>query len=107
MTGTSKTGRRLCLAAATAAVTVLATIGSPAGAAPAEGQILGTGGVTAIPGSYIVVLQDAKVSRAQVQDTATQMVREYGGKIDRTYTAALRGFAVTMPEAAAKRLAAN
>jgi subtilisin family serine protease len=107
MTGTSRTGRRLCLAAATAAVTALATIGSPATAAPAEGQILNTGGVTAIPGSYIVVLQDAKVSRAQVQDTAAQMVREYGGKVERTYTAALRGFAVTMPEAAAKRLAAN
>ncbi|HZM80463.1 MAG TPA: PKD domain-containing protein [Candidatus Limnocylindrales bacterium] len=107
MTGSSTTRRRLCLAAATAAVTALATIGSPAGAAPAEGQILHAGGVTAIPSSYIVVLQDTSVSRAQVPDAAAQLVKQFGGKVDRTYTAALRGFAATMPEAAAKRLATH
>ncbi|HEX6683410.1 MAG TPA: PKD domain-containing protein [Candidatus Limnocylindrales bacterium] len=107
MTGTSTTRRRLGLAAATATVTALATLGSPAGAAPAEGQILNAGGISAIQGSFIVVLQDTAVTGTQVAGTAAQLARQYGGLISHTYTAALRGFAVTMPEAAAKRLAAH
>ena len=107
MTGTSATRRGLILAVATAAATAVATIGAPGNAFGAEGEILHAGGVTAIASSYIVVLQDTAVDRAQVAGTAAQMVRQYGGQINHTYTAALRGFAVTMPEAAAKRLAAH
>jgi subtilisin family serine protease len=85
----------------------LASWGSAAGAAQPEGQILSAGGATAITGSYIVVLQDASVSSDRVADTSAQLARQYGGQIQHTYRSALRGFAVSMPEAAARKLAAH
>src|SRR5687767_13661594 len=57
-----------------------------------------------VPDRYIVVL------RPEVQDVvavARSLVATHGGSYDRVYTHALKGFAVTMPEAVARALAAS
>lgn len=57
-----------------------------------------------VPDRYIVVL------RPDVQDVvavARNIVATHGGSYDRVYTHALKGFAVSMPEAVARAVAAN
>ena len=66
---------------------------APAGAV--EGQVLGAGAVTAIEGSYVVVLKPG----AEVEDVP--------GTVTRTYRSALRGFSARMTERQARRLAAD
>ena len=100
-------GRRIrTLGLAMAAAAALATAASLPGAAlgAPEGAIVDAGGPNAVPGSYIVVFKD---SAAPVGVTAQAMAAEHGAKVEHTYTAAVRGFAGTMSEQAAKRLAAN
>jgi subtilisin family serine protease len=90
------------LAATAAAVTAGAmAAGSPAAAAPAEGQILSSGDV--IAGSYIVALKSGTMTTS----SATSLAGKYGGSVKATYTNTLRGFAASMSEAQAKRLAAD
>ncbi len=76
-------------------VAALATAGlgatvSPADAAPPEGGPRAT---------YVVT-----VDRSALPAQAAERARGLGGRIDHVYTAALTGFAVTLPEAAAERL---
>ncbi|HWM06763.1 MAG TPA: S8 family peptidase, partial [Actinophytocola sp.] len=96
-----RTLRRLAgLGFAAAAAVGLAVISTaPAGAA--EGKILGADSATAIDGSYVVVFKDG--AQASVADTAAR----YGADVDQTYRAALKGFAGSMSEQAAKQLAAD
>ncbi|WP_020673126.1 S8 family peptidase [Amycolatopsis nigrescens] len=68
--------------------------------APAEGQIITAGAQEAVAGSYIVGLKGSSAG-------AGDLVARYGGQITQTYTAALQGFAVSMNEQQAKRLAAD
>jgi subtilisin family serine protease len=84
-----------------------AAFGTPAAAAPAQGQILQAGGVTAVAGSYVVVFKDASVAQAKVAGNAQSLAKRHGGTVARTYQYALRGFEVRLSEAAAKRLAAD
>lgn len=79
------------------AMLALGSTGSPA-AAPL-GDILETSGAQAIAGSYIVVMK-GDAGKAD-------LARFYGGTIERVFGKALNGFEVTMPEAAARRLAAD
>jgi subtilisin family serine protease len=77
-------------------VAALATAGlgataSPAAAAPADGGPRAT---------YVVT-----VDRTALPAQAAERARGLGGRIDHVYTAALTGYAVTLPEAAATRLA--
>ena len=88
------------LAALAAAVAFAAV---PAFAAPTEGEILNAGGKTAIANSYIVVLKPA-ASRA-VAATARALAGRHQGSVKYTYETALKGFATTMSEANAKKLA--
>ncbi|WP_157631266.1 S8 family serine peptidase [Catelliglobosispora koreensis] len=97
--------RMLGLGIVSASVLALAMVGAPAQAA--EGTILHAGGATAVADSYIVVFKDATVSKADVGGVAQRLVRKHGGSITHTYSTALRGFAVNLPEAAAKQLAAD
>jgi len=85
--------------AATAAVGL--ALAGTATASAAEGKILGADSATAIDGSYIVVFKDG------VAATAASTAERYGATVEQTYTAALDGFAGSMSEAAAKRLAAD
>ncbi|MBM7491710.1 subtilisin family serine protease [Micromonospora luteifusca] len=89
-----------------AMATVLA-VGTPALAAEPAGAVRAAGGATAVPDSYIVVLKDSAVARDRVGDTAKRLSGRHGGKVARTYSAALRGFEVTVSAAAAARIAAD
>ncbi|WP_117210672.1 S8 family peptidase [Allorhizocola rhizosphaerae] len=91
------------LAAFTAGLMV-ATYSSAAPASAANyGEILDSGGATAIADSYIVVLKDA----ADVRSVAQSIASEHGAKVGHVYTAALRGFSLTVSAAEAKRIAAR
>jgi subtilisin family serine protease len=57
-----------------------------------------------VPGEYIVVFQPAVADPAAL---AAQLVRANGGTLRYTYTSALKGFAATLPAAAAAALARN
>lgn len=97
--------RRMQVLTATAVVTTLTTFGTAHAQtapepAPAEGTVYGLGAKGAVPGSFIVTLDD-KVNKPA-------LAKEYGGKLQRTYTAALDGFSVSgLSSAEAKRLAAD
>ncbi|SFP34622.1 Serine protease, subtilisin family [Geodermatophilus dictyosporus] len=86
--------RRTLVAGAVAALatTGLGVTAGPAAAAPADGP----------RATYVVT-----VDRATLPEQAAERARGLGGSIDHVYTAALRGYAVTLPETAASRLAAQ
>ncbi|PRY50490.1 subtilisin family serine protease [Geodermatophilus tzadiensis] len=86
--------RRTLVAGAVAALasTGLGVTAGPAAAAPADGP----------RATYVVT-----VDRATLPQQAAERARGLGGSIDHVYTAALRGYAVTLSEAAASRLAAQ
>ncbi|WP_016700616.1 S8 family peptidase [Actinoalloteichus spitiensis] len=95
------------------AVAVLGAV-SLAGALPAtalaaevpRGDVLGTESPDAVPGRYIVVLDDA-VSAQDVVGTAGDLAAKFGGSVEMTYRTALRGFAVSLDDAEASLLAAE
>ncbi|MFF8392646.1 S8 family peptidase [Streptomyces sp. NPDC016172] len=97
--------RRMQVLTATAVVTTLTTFGTAHAQtapepAPAEGTVYGLGAKGAVPGSFIVTLDD-KVNKPA-------LAKEYGGKLQRTYTSALDGFSVSgLSSAEAKHLAAD
>lgn len=95
------------LAAALGLIAVAALAGASLGAAPAqaEGTILGIGEADVIDGNYLVKLRD--VARSSVDSVAGTLADEYDGTVTHTYPATLRGFAVTMTEQQARRLAAD
>ncbi len=88
--------------------TVLAmTTAGPAAAAP-DGQILNAASPTAVKDSYIVVLADTPNLRERgVPAIARQLASRNGGAIKYVYQSALKGFAVTMTDSRARRLAAD
>ncbi|MCX2968266.1 MULTISPECIES: S8 family peptidase [Streptomyces] len=97
---------------AVGAVVVAVLAGTVGGAAAGEPEPLGTvrgadrGPVVA--GEYIVVMDERRTTgAAQVRDRARQLTRAHGGAVERTYTSALRGFAVRATERQARRLAAD
>jgi serine protease len=59
----------------------------------------------AIPGQYIVVLDEQRVTRADARTLADALVRQHGGVILRRYDNALRGFSVAMSATAAAAIA--
>ncbi|MGH3881625.1 MAG: S8 family peptidase [Actinophytocola sp.] len=100
--------KRRILGATIATATAVLTMGFGATAAQAaEGQVLYAGSADAIKDSYVVVFKDSMMSARGVADQVADKAAEYGGKVDHTYTAALRGFAGTMSEQAARKLAAD
>jgi subtilisin family serine protease len=102
-----KSLRRIAgLGVAAAAAVGLAVIGA-APASAAEGQVLYAGSADAIKGSYVVVFKDSTMSAQSVGDQVASKAAQYGSKVDFTYKSALRGFAGTMSEQAARRLAAD
>ncbi|XVS67914.1 S8 family peptidase [Actinosynnema sp. CA-299493] len=71
----------------------------PAGAAEGDIELAAAG--TAVPGHYLVVLEDA--AGAQAAD----LTAKHGGTVTATWRHALRGFAVSASEREARRLAAD
>ncbi|WP_036375774.1 S8 family peptidase [Micromonospora sp. ATCC 39149] len=97
----------------TAAAMAAATVGAPASAAPATGDILYAGSPTAVKDSYIVVLKDSTVGgragtqASAVANAASTLAGRYGATVGHVYGEALNGFEVRLSERAAKRLAAD
>jgi subtilisin family serine protease len=58
----------------------------------------------AVPGRYIVVLDEKALASAQVSRLSQQLATLHGASVDRVYAHALHGFAATMPEATALAL---
>ncbi|MDG4764134.1 S8 family peptidase [Solwaraspora sp. WMMD406] len=98
----SRAARHGAIATAAAAMLISATA-APAFAA--TGEILGADSPDAIAGSYIVVFSDDATASSQAR--TTDLAARYGAKVRHVYSHALTGFAATMSESAARRLAAR
>jgi subtilisin family serine protease len=101
--------KRLGFAALTSLATA-ALVGGlttlPAQAAPAEGRVLAADSPTAIKDSYLVTLKKSaglKASSAAGKD----LVKEYGGSVDKTFGKALNGYSATLSATEARQLAAD
>ncbi|MET0494550.1 MAG: S8 family peptidase [Actinoplanes sp.] len=89
---------------AAALVATVAVPGAAQAAAPAEKAVLAAPGAEVVPGSYVVVLkQDKSAVAGQVRTLAGK----HGAQVQQTYSHALRGFAATMGEREARRMAAD
>nr|CEL15203.1 Alkaline serine exoprotease A precursor [Kibdelosporangium sp. MJ126-NF4] len=77
-----------------------ATVGLAAPASAAQGQILGLDADGVVRDSFVIVLKNA-------QQTPTSLGQKYGAKVTHTYKSALNGFAATMTETQARKLAAD
>src|SRR5262249_28159549 len=77
-------------------------------ATAAAGDIRGTDSGAAIPDQYLVVLKDTATMRANgMAASARSLVDTYRGRLGHVYDQVLNGFATTMTEADARRLAAD
>lgn len=106
----SKARLAVSVSAATAAALLGTFAAAPAQAAPApapaEGVVLAAGSADAVPGSYIVTLkQGAGFTAASAKGRG--LIAGYGGKVDKTFGAALNGYTAQLDAAAARRLAAD
>ena|SRR5215207_9503312 len=99
-------GRRL-VAIGMGAAAAVAFATATALPAAADGVVVDAGGPTAIPRSYIVVLDRDVTAAANVGALAGTLAARHDATIEHTYTSALHGFAATMSEKAARRLAAD
>src|SRR5689334_14087565 len=95
------------------AVLMTTLIGAtPAVAVPPEGDIVGAGAPDAVKDHYIVTLKTpavgaAAVSAAAVAQTADTLADRFDGSVRHVYAAAMKGFAVELPEREARLLAAH
>ena len=87
----------------TAMAAVVAMAAAPVSAA--EGVILGASGPGAIKDRYLVVFKES--ATRGVDALAGELAAKYQAKVSHTYRHALRGFAGTLSEQAARRLAAD
>ncbi|RLL66868.1 S8 family peptidase [Streptomyces sp. Z26] len=105
MSAPRRSRTRLLAAAITGAVTLTAGLtvsAAPAGAAPAEGTVLGAHAAGAVDGSYVVLLHDT-FAKPEKRDLAA----EYGGALNRDF-ASIDGFSTRgLSAAEARRLAAD
>lgn len=62
----------------------------------------------AVPGRYIVVLNDAaSISRDRLPDAANRLSDEYNGRIDRLFNGAVKGFSAKISKADAEKLSSD
>ncbi|KOX27956.1 peptidase S8/S53 subtilisin kexin sedolisin [Saccharothrix sp. NRRL B-16348] len=104
--GDARTTRRLAVLGL-AAVSAAALAFSNVGVAAAEGNVLGAERADAVPGSYVVALNDSMSARSASASTASALVDKYGGQVRVAWQHALNGFHATMSAAQARRLAAD
>ncbi|WP_199435070.1 S8 family peptidase [Qaidamihabitans albus] len=97
--------RGLAAAAAAVGLAVAATLGS-APAYAAQGQIQSAGTATAVPDSYLVVLEQNRLTTGLLS-VARGLAGDYGAELTRTFGSALNGFSIKASEVEAKRLAAD
>ncbi|MEE1938376.1 S8 family peptidase [Streptomyces sp. TRM 70361] len=110
---------RIALGAAVAALVLTGATAATAGAAAPDpgsaplGTVRGAEAPDTVDGEYIVVLKDSG-SRARqlraaegVRDKAEELTDTFGGRPDRTFDSALKGFSLKATEKQARRLAAD
>ncbi|MFE1383552.1 S8 family peptidase [Streptomyces sp. NPDC058740] len=102
----SKARLAVSVSAATAAAILGTFAAVPAQAAPAEGVVLAAGSADAVPGSYIVTLKQG-AGFAAGSAKGRGLIAGYGGKVGKTFGAALNGYTAQLDAAAARRLAAD
>ena len=90
----NRTGSRL-LAVAALSFTALTALAAPANAAPPPG------GPAAIPGAWIVTLDEA----ASPERVSAEHARQHGAQVDHLYRYAISGYAARMSDRAAARVA--
>jgi subtilisin family serine protease len=91
-----------------AVVTALLTVTMAATPAEAdESPVLGADRADAIAGQYIVVLKDNTLNRGAVVQAAARLAARHGGHVGLVYSAALRGFSISLSDLAARRMAAE
>ncbi|WP_129789278.1 S8 family peptidase [Promicromonospora panici] len=108
MTSTHSNRRRLivgagitiALAAAPAAAAMTSSATPAAAPVAASAPVAGA----LIEDSYIVVLEDSDVAKAEVRSTANGLAKKYGGEVRHSYTNAVRGFSASMSASEAKQL---
>ncbi|WP_171116503.1 MULTISPECIES: S8 family peptidase [Streptomyces] len=98
--------RRIVAAIATTAATIAIGCGTalPVEAAPAAGRILHENSPNAVDNSYIVVLKESAGFKAN-STQGELLAAKYGATVDRTYDAALNGYAVRVGASGARSLA--
>jgi subtilisin family serine protease len=79
----------------------------PAHAAPAEGKVLAADSPTAIKDSYIVTLKSGSTGLKASSTAGKNLVKKYGGKVERTFGTVLNGYEAELSADEAKRLAAD
>ncbi len=90
--------------------TVAAVVAIMVAATPADagvGTVLGADRADRIDGQYIVVLKDNGMDRGGVGRAAGNLASRHNGRVGLLYSAALRGFSVSMSASDAARLAAD
>jgi len=106
---------RIVLGAATACVLAAAGLAAtpspglarvPAPEEPAGALVRGTDSPTAIPGSYIVVLE-GKSSAAVTRATTQSIARSYEVQLRRQFSASIQGFSAAMTAEQARKVAAD
>jgi subtilisin family serine protease len=98
--------RRLAGLGFAASAVVGLAIGYATPAAAAEGSVLYADATDTIQDSYVVVFRDS-VSTSTVDSQVNAATAKYGGTATYTYRAALHGYAATMSDRQARRLAAD
>lgn len=98
--------RRRLAAAGGIILSATLAVGLSASPAYAEAEVLGADHPDAVPGSYIVVLEDG-AARGDSGSQASNLAGRYAGQVEFVYDAALTGFSARMSETAARRLAAD
>jgi subtilisin family serine protease len=91
--------------ATVAAVGGLAVLAPPAVAA--VGEVANLGSPNSIKNSFIVTLNEGVARTKGVHSAAGELAGRHAAKVEHTYQHAVRGFAATMSEADARRLAAD
>ncbi|ONI85007.1 peptidase S8/S53 subtilisin kexin sedolisin [Saccharothrix sp. ALI-22-I] len=104
--GDARTTRRLAVLGL-AAVSAAALAFANTGVAAAEGTVLGAERADAVPGSYIVALNEAVSPRSASASAASSLVDKYGGQVRVAWQHAINGFHATLSATQARRLAAD
>jgi subtilisin family serine protease len=94
-------------AAVLSAITLPAQAAPAAGAAVAEGRILGAGSAGSVGSSYIVTLKSGSGGVRAPSAEGKSLAAKYGAKIRHVYSSALNGYAVRVSASQAKRFAAD
>ncbi|WBB73706.1 S8 family serine peptidase [Micromonospora sp. WMMD1128] len=97
----------LALTSATSIICAASGGAASADPGPKRAPVRGTDTAGAVPGRYIVVLKDGKVSPARVKSAASALAGEHGGTVRRVFGKALNGYSASMNSRQAERLAAD